>query len=86
MEKISTYLDNQRITDKGECPDCGVKLLWNEGNGQLLKGVGCTKFLNGGLVVKCRECKSFVDIPLEMLKGLQIPVKFYGKQYKMKIR
>lgn len=74
------------ITDAGKCPRCNNKLLFDnrEDDGQIMKGI--VKVIDGKLYSLCKGCKSFVNIPLEMLKGFQVPVKFSGKKYRMTIK
>lgn len=83
-----TQHGEQFILDSGACPSCGKKLLYrNDFDGtDMIKGVGFIKFGKSQIMVKCKQCKHFVIIPFDAIKGMQVPVKFAGKQYKMKVR
>ena len=74
----------QTVTEAGKCPLCGEELLQNDGSGHVLKS-RVTKFQDNLMLAKCKHCKLFINVPLNMLKGFTIPVLFKGKRYKFKL-
>ena len=74
----------QTVTEAGKCPLCGEELLQNDGSGHVLKS-RVTKFQDNLMLAKCKHCKIFINVPLNMLKGFTIPVMFKGKRYKFRL-
>jgi len=74
----------QQVTPEGTCPICKERILENDGSGHVLKS-RVTKFQDNMMLAKCKHCKLFINVPLNMLKGFTIPVMFKGKRYKFRL-
>jgi len=89
-KKLATWTEQLQsktytVDSHGKCPICNDKLLIDEGNKQILKS-RVSIIENGTIKVLCRKCKSEVNVPLEMLKSLTVPVRIGEKRYKMTIK
>ncbi len=71
------------LKNNGKCPICNRDILVNNSDNQVLKS-RVISFKNNGIYAKC-QCKNFIKIPLEMVKGLEYMVKIYGQECKLKL-